>query len=298
MHAPEPALRRFVSERFGVDEAASWQRLDRGGGSARVWLVPRVGGGTVGQVIIKQHLGSRGFVQERQALSQWSHEGRIGTTSVPRLLAVDEQLKLLVLERLPGRTPSEDDPPELAAAQHRAAGRFLAALHRLAITDPDPMPLHEALARRWQAWHASCVDLLEPDARSLCAAIEPEVELFRAERRVACHRDFTPSNWLWDASGSAPGLAVVDFEHARLDLGWVDLAKLAVGAWQGHPVRLAAFLDGYGRWDADGWSRLRWVVALHGLGCLAWGRRHGDSQFSAEGRRTMALLGRPRLGLS
>ena len=56
--------------------------------------------------------------------------------------------------------------------------------------------------------------------------------LFAAARRVPCHRDFTPGNWL--VSGpllegqmlALDGFYVVDFEHAHLDCPLFDIVKL------------------------------------------------------------------------
>src|SRR5690606_14148538 len=134
---------------------------------------------------------------------------------VPRLIADAPALATLILERLPGVSIEEPSP-----AVHHAAGRFLAALHQLEISDDDPLLLAEALIRRTESWRRRAA--LEPAQARVVDEHGPRRELFAGVRRVPCHRDFTPGNWLWDGET----LAVIDFEHARPDLALVDLAKL------------------------------------------------------------------------
>lgn len=278
---PGPALREFVARALGVGlDGGRWARLDRGRGSTRVWALELDGRGFV----VKGHRGHRGFAQELEALRSWFGEEReLGGAGVPELIAVDEQARTLLMRRAPGRPVSDLDDDEAGPA-HAAAGRFLAALHGLACVDEDPLALDEALQRRFRAWSRVCAGALELEEELLVAALEPGVVDFSGLARVPCHRDFSPSNWLWDGSR----LVVVDFEHARLDCGLVDLAKLCVAEWVRAPALRRAFFRGYGAsLDELGVRRLRSVVALHALASLGWGLRHYDPAFVAEGRRAL-----------
>jgi Ser/Thr protein kinase RdoA (MazF antagonist) len=186
------------------------------------------------------------------------------------------------MEHRPGERP---DPSSAEALDvHRAAGRFLAALHRLEPSHDDPLPLAEALVRRTQAWLGRAP--LEPEQVQIVAEHGPCLDLFANERRVACHRDFAPNNWLWDGET----LTVLDFEHARPDLALVDLAKLCVGSWSQQPDSASAFFAGYGRIASDLERRqLRAVVVLHGVASLAWGHGRGDADLVREGQHALAM---------
>ena len=124
--------------------------------------------------------------------------------------------------------------------------------------------------------HAALIEKLRDDGGA---------GIFVGAVRVPCHRDFVADNWLW----SEAGLGVVDFEHARADLGLVDLAKLCVDDWRRRPELARAFFTGFGRRLSTLERRqLEAVVALHGAASLAWGLRHADAGFVALGHRALA----------
>ncbi|PRP89883.1 homoserine kinase [Enhygromyxa salina] len=284
------AVLTLVAERVGRPRPASLVRLDGPGGPARVFGVDvELGEGGARAVVVKCFDSPRLFAQERDALGRWLDvTGELGGARVPALVAVAPSERALVYARLPGVRPEPAGADADAPAIHRAAGRFLAALHRLDIPDRDPLPLAEALARRYRSWARAVAQIegaLDADQQRLVEELAPSAASFGAVTRVPCHRDFTPDNWLWDGRR----LAVIDFEHARLDLALGDLAKLAV-EWPARPELRLAFFAGYGRsLSAADDTRLRIVVALHGLASLAWGLRHGAPRFVAEGQRALAL---------
>lgn len=269
-------VRAWVTEQLGP--SGPWTRLDAMRGSTAVFgLTTADGHGRV----VKLHGSARGFEQERRALSQWDMQGAEGAR-VPRLLAATSELAALILEQLAGEEPNGDAAE--APNVHRAAGRFLAALHRLEVGYEDPLPLAEALVLRTRAWLRRVS--LEPEQARIIEEHGPRAELFAGAQRVACHRDFAPRNWLWDGET----LAVIDFEHARPDLALVDLAKLCVGTWWRRPDCAAAFFTGYGRSLTDPErTQLRAAVVLHGVASLAWGHERGDLDLVSEGHRALAL---------
>jgi Ser/Thr protein kinase RdoA (MazF antagonist) len=205
------------------------------------------------------------------------------------VIASAPELAVLIIERLPGAELHEH--ANNAANVHRAAGRFLAALHQLEPSDGDPLPLAEALPQRIRAWLPRAP--LEPGQLHVVEQHGPRPELFATARRVACHRDFAPRNWLWDGET----LGIVDFEHARPDLALVDLAKLCVGSWAERPDLAAAFFGGYGRMPSDlERKQLRALVVLHGVASLAWGHARADADLVSEGRRALAMAAVGELG--
>jgi hypothetical protein len=262
-----PEVREWVAGELGP--TGPWVRLDAQRGSTAVFAV-------AGYDCIVKHFSSvRGFEQERRALAWCS--GELGGARVPRVIAAAPQLATLILERLPGATPPEDAP-----AVHHAAGHFLAALHRIELADDDPLPLGEALIRRTESWRRRAA--LDPKQARIVDHHGPRPELFAGARRVPCHRDFAPRNWLWDGET----LAVIDFEHARPDLALVDLAKLCVGPWLWRPDCATAFFLGHGRVpDEQELAQLRAVVVLHGLASLAWGQERGVVDHVHEGCRAL-----------
>ncbi|MFZ6180120.1 phosphotransferase [Nannocystis pusilla] len=205
---------------------------------------------------------------------------------VPALLACELAHHTLALTVAPGeRLSLGTHDPALAPVAHLAAGRLLRALHEIPVADDDPMPLVDAVAARQSEWHARARDLLTPSERDALQRLAARRDAFAGVRRVPCHRDFTPDNWLLDADK----LCVLDFEHARLDAPEVDLVKLRADVWPDRPHLAEAFLAGYGPLTTDAAARLDVLLALHAAATLAWAERHDDPAFRALGRRALAV---------
>jgi len=281
-------------------------------GESAVWRVA----GPAGVVALKGHRQRRKFAQELTAYREWlpllepADAGAAGTLptgeagapevrrafppgiGTPRLLAHrDEHPRGVVLTWERGALVADLEPSGPAAHDLRArAGAFLRALHDLPFADPDPVPLDEAYARRLAAWSERARGVV-PDAvvADVGAALTEALPALATLSRVRCHRDYTPRNWLAREGGE---LVVLDFEHARPDLGVADLERLWVGEWRREPALREAFLAGYGRdLTADEEETLRRVAALGGLTTVVWAREHADAAFEAHGWDVLRWLG-------
>lgn len=273
--------------------AISWTRLKPAGPGPAVWLARAA----TSAVVLKAHAHPRAFSQELHAYEAWLP--RLGLAATPRLLGVDLDARLLALSLAPGDRMSQetqDTPTERRT--HAAAGSFARALHGLEVADPDPVPLLDAVRARLARALDTAAPLLTPAERDGLAARARAVDAFAGARRVPCHRDFTPENWMslktcpsghlsGRSSGTAP-VTILDFEHARLDAAEVDLVKLRADVWPTRPDLEAAFLDGYGPRTVDSAARLTALLALHAAATLAWAERHGAPEFRALGRRALA----------
>ncbi|WP_434420760.1 aminoglycoside phosphotransferase family protein [Nannocystis pusilla] len=238
----------------------SWTCLKSHPHSATLWQVA----GPESALVLKQHRHPRPFQQELRAYREWlpalalaglpsaSPLGEL-LVRVPTLLACDLSTRTLALTVAPGdRLSLGTHDPALAPAAHAAAGRLLRALHDIPIADDDPMPLVDAVAARQSEWHARARDLLTPAERDALQRLAARRDAFAGVRRVPCHRDFTPDNWLLGADG----LCVLDFEHARLDAPEADLVKLCANVWPDRPDLAEAFFAGHGPLTPDATARL------------------------------------------
>jgi hypothetical protein len=169
----------------------------------------------------------------------------------PALRARDDALRALILSAVPGspapwpdpvQPPTDDRRHQAELTIQRQAG---AALRRLHQAEP---------ARPWPDFGPAKID--ELDRLILAAAsLVPTAELDQARAQVRalaaittavmvpCHRDYTPRNWLVHDDG----LAVIDFEWARLDAPASDLSRLHLGIWADRPDLAEAFAVGYGQ---------------------------------------------------
>lgn len=232
-------------------------------GPCRVW---RVGGAPVRW--LKRFGSHRAWRQERDALETWGPFA----ARVPRVLAASESAQALLLSHV-------DGAPGDGVEVWRAAGIFSRQLQAGGAEDLDPMPLPEAMDRRFAAWGRQAAEHLSPGQWSAAqAAWQPQV--FDGAVRRRCHRDFQPRNWLWDGRS----LGVIDFEHARWDHPWVDAVRLRDCVGEDDP-RWRAFFEGADAPTGPAFDGLR---LLHALGSIAWGVREGDAGFEAQGRALLA----------
>ncbi len=255
-------------------------------GRAGIWEVAACGAAFV----LKVHAGERKFRQELAVYEEWVP--RL-PAQVPRLVAASgAPTRALLITRVAGDSLARASLPideDLAA--YRAAGEFLRALHGLPIPDLDPVPPRDAYRQRFAAWCRRGRGHLAPSDLEWAEREFAGGALLDGLRRVPCHRDFGPENWVVARDGDGPRWGLVDFEHSRLDLGLVDILRLRAGPWRQRPERAAAFFLGYGRAldDLDR-ARLRPLEILHALSTTLWGLEHDDDAFAAEGRALIARL--------
>lgn len=172
--------------------------------------------------------------------------------------------------------------PSAGADVFRAAGAWLRALHGIGGPFHDALSVRDAIERRRDAWLERARSLLDEDTREkLREAIQPGA--FADLERTVCHRDFTPSNWLWNDA-----LIVIDFGQSRPDVSLWDLVKLEAQTFHEDPDVRSMFFDGYGVLGPQEEERLGQLVLLHGLQTAVWGDTHGDSDFSSLGRDILA----------
>ena len=273
-------LLEFVTREVGL--ARDWSFVGWDHAESRVWRI-RV---ARGDVFLKAHRHAQKFRQEHDAYVRWTP--LLGATC-PRLLAAHAQRPhALLITAVPGEvmegTLWSTDTERRAL---EAAGRFLRALHGIEFEDTDPVPAEEAIARRFSSCRARAVGIVPDDVLER-ASQDFRPEVFETMRRVPCHRDFSPRNWLWSQTA---GLNVIDFEHARPDLWLVDVLKLDHGPWIDRPDLEARFWHGYGRSPSQRErQRLTMLQCLQAISTITWGREHADPEFEALGRRLLARL--------
>jgi len=243
------------------------------------------------RAVLKVHRQERKHRQEHFALEAWAPS----LPGTPTLLAArDVPPAALLMSARPGdRVDAQERLRATLHRVHEAAGAWLRRLHRLPFVDEDPVPLAAALQARLDGWSRRTADRLDPETLRWVSARVAGADL-SGVRRVPCHRDFGPRNWLWD---DVAGLSVIDFEHARPDVWWVDVHRLIDRAWNAEPGLEDAFWLGYGRRPDAAERRLGDVLRLlYAVGTVAWGAEHGDAPFAAQGRAVLRRLGAPGVG--
>ena len=245
--------------------------------------------GARGSVLVKTFTSDRPYRQELRAYTEWRPHLSEQTAT---LLHADDESRALVLTFVDGAAPLTDTISRQAeCTAHWHAGRFLRALHAIPLPEPDPLPLVDAIIKRYESWRRRVAPHLAPAELAALTALAHNIPpLFADTTRAWAHRDFTPRNWL--ARGThdhTTSLTVVDFEHARPDTPLADLYKIAAELWPTRPDLEESLLTGYGRdLTASERAQLKILVALHAMATLAWAHTHRDPTFLAAGRTALA----------
>ncbi len=241
-----------------VGEPVALQRLGR---RASNFLWRAVGQRSRARWIVKQYRAGRGFAQEWAAYRTFVPGLPPRTT--PDFVGAIAGCRSLVWGEVVGEPVAEND-----LAAHRRAGQFLRSLHSQEVVDGDQLPVSQAIALRVQRAVGGAHKLLHGAELARLRPVLEQPELFAASRRVVCHRDFGPHNWLVQNDCS---YIFIDFEHARHDVVEADFVKLAAGPWRRFPAAQEAFWQGYGAvLRPQARARLELLVVLHGLSTLAW----------------------------
>lgn len=274
----ESELARRVEAAVGPLGSA---RALTGAGQGEVWRVELARGGAV---VVKRHRDRIAWRREVAAYREWMPA--LQPWLAPLRAVLDDAIVLDWIDARPGDDPSLAD--DVRAWLHAEAGRFRRALSELPFTDADSLSLPDAIAARCERLAERAAPLLpRPLVDATLAGIDPAS--FAGIRRVPCHRDFAPRNWLLVEHPRR--LVVLDFAAARPDPWLADLVELWAGAWHRHPDTRNAFFTGFGRnLDEAERDQLRQLTLLHGLTTAVWGREHHAPDFIAHGDAILARL--------
>ena len=237
-----------------------------------------------GSAFLKRHRDRRKFDQEHAAYAEWCP----GLGAAATLLAATESPgPALLVRAAPGAPLAQLSSlsVDTERAHWRRAGAFLAALHALPHEDLDELPLPDAWSRRAESWvHRAGDAITREEANEVLSLTRaPWPDTAEVPRRVPCHRDFTPRNWIV-TEGS---LAVIDFEHARPDWALVDLARALEEVPEDREELAAALWSGYGADPAAFETLLPRAFAVQALAKIAWAVEHGDARFERSGRELL-----------
>ncbi len=285
--ANEP-LRALAHEALGSDVRID--DVSRGVGRLSiVWrLTPRQGGAC----FLKQPESRKLFEREDRAYRDWAPQLRgVPGVHLPEVLARSGRLGALVLTSLAETTLVQDLPPGRACeGAHRTAGRFLRALHGLALDGqaPDPVDHMRAMIDTYVIEHAEAVGSATAD---WLLGLLDEGRPFVGARFVCAHRDYSPRNWVVAPDGT---LSVFDWERAQGDVWLADVTRMEFDVWPARPGLRDAFFAGYGRpLGRAERAQIRLAVLIHAVSSVAWAAERGDTAFEALGRRTIRRLGGP-----
>ncbi|MCJ1715174.1 phosphotransferase family protein [Curtobacterium sp. VKM Ac-2922] len=194
------------------------------------------------------------------------------------LLAADEAVRVLVLDRVPGHLAlgtADEHAPDV----HRQSGALLRRLHdQHAVRDDGYLRAETAKTLATLDTPHRIEPPIADRVRGLLARFEPTPVTL-----VPTHGDWQPRNWIVDDGR----LRMIDFGRFSLRPRSSDLTRLAVLHWQVDPALEQAFFEGYGQdpREPDAW---RWLQLREAVGTAVWAFAVGDERFEAQGHRMLA----------
>lgn len=202
----------------------------------------------------------------------------VDTGHAAGLLAADAELRIMLLDHLPGLL-IEGTAAERNADTHRHAGALLRRLHDQAAREDDEYEKRvNARALRWlDGEHRVDPDAAQHARRILESVPTPPVTV------VPTHGDWQPRNWLIDGGT----VQVIDFGRFAFRPAATDLTRLAAQQWRDRPDLERAFFDGYGD-DPREPGRWRLHTLREAVGTACWAYQVGDESFERQGHRMLA----------
>lgn len=194
-----------------------------------------------------------------------------------RVRFVDESLRLLVMDYLPGYL-CDQSPAALDPEIHVQAGRALRLIHdHCSYIDDD---YEKNFIRKCLTWLAA-EHRINPHIQARASTALSE---YRTEPAllVPTHGDWQPRNWIINGDR----LHVIDFGRFDFRPASSDLNRLAVQQWKDAPELESAFFDGYGEDPRD--SRTWPIISLReAIGTAVWAYQVGDAGFEAQGHQML-----------
>jgi Ser/Thr protein kinase RdoA (MazF antagonist) len=223
------------------------------------------------------------YQRELYAMRHWAPA--LGGAA-PILRAADDKLRLLIMNRLPGRLV-EGSAAEFDPAVHEQAGALIRQLH-----DAEPpaadTEVAAATAARLEDWIARGRHLLGLDEAQFARDQVRPLATAGPMQVVPAHMDNQPRNWMISDDGS---VSIIDFGRCKRDVWIRDMQRLYFQQWLARPDLRDAFYAGYGRspGEAD-LVLLRCYLVYGALTTVVWAHEHDDPGFEAHGRRMLAKL--------
>jgi len=188
---------------------------------------------------VKWYKGAPDFQREYDALT--SYTTSLGS-DVPRLIAHDDVLRMLLISEVPG-CPAVEGGLDLDPLVHFKAGVLIRRLHESGPTVVSDQ-FARACAARFEDAASQIEGLVESHLLSEARLVIARAMDLRSVPLVPTHRDNHPRNWMVDAGGH---VRLIDFADAEYDPWIVDVLLLEQDYWRSDPNLRIAFLSGYDR---------------------------------------------------
>jgi hypothetical protein len=263
-----------------------------------------------GEFIVKLHNRKLRWFTEVTAYQQWAVAYE---PHVAKLCASysDDHMQGILLSTLPGKPVRDYLSSEYnVQVAFLLAGRLcrrladLAVGERFGMTAPDGTPVDyqgnanadvlydpvKYLRHSFMAIleKANRFDVLLPAEHRLAQWALNSMELFDGEKPKLVNGDYTPGNWLCDASGALTG--IIDLEHIAWDVEVAAVMRLESAFFPMHPSCKEAFYEGYGDDLSHKAGQLKILRIMHAIYRIGYGIETYNMPFLIRGRKELKQL--------
>ncbi len=297
-HSPDhPGNRDFVA--FAQRELGTQVQIDNfsrnSGRSSVVW---RLTGSDGSRVWLKHHENSKLYRRELIGLECFVPAlGPQTWWASPILLAKDDEIEVMLMTGIEGEVldravVSADDE----ATMFYLAGRFSSQLHNLELPVPDGVTASEHLRNQLESYLAAGMESIDLVTADWAQALIEQACSTGEFRRVPCHRDFAPRNWLILRDEIDIRFGVIDWERADWDQGLMDAQRMVFDHWNSGAHLREAYYKGYGREPTAAESmQLDAICLVNAIASIPWAIEHGDERFVNLSRQVIERI-RAKLG--
>ena len=241
--------------------------------------------------------GSRAWLKHHEQSQLYQHElfglerlvpalGEPTWWAAPTLMARDDELQVILMTEVEGEVL--DAAPVSAdeyTAMFRLAGQFIRQLHGLDVAAPDDIEAVAYLRDRLEYYLGEGETAIDASTADWARELIEQACAVEGARRVPCHMDFSPRNWLIQRRDDGIRFGVIDWERARWDLWLHDVQRMAYAHWHREPHLRDAYFVGYGREPTAAEElQLDALCLVMAIANIPWAISHHDDDFAALSR--------------
>ncbi|NQW18218.1 MAG: aminoglycoside phosphotransferase family protein [Chloroflexi bacterium] len=199
----------------------------------------------------------------------------------PTVISRDDELAVILMTEVSGElldsTPVSSDE---RTRMFRMAGRFIRKLHDADISDPEGIDAAEHLRDRMAHYLGQGEKAVDDATATWARELIDDACSVTGVRRVPCHMDFSPRNWLILRDEPGTGFGVIDWERTRWDLWQQDVQRMEYDHFHREPHLRDAYFEGYGRDPTEHEQlQLNTISLVTAIASIPWAIDHNDATF-------------------
>ncbi|MDF1777664.1 MAG: aminoglycoside phosphotransferase family protein [Rhizobiaceae bacterium] len=292
-HCPDhPNNQNFVD--FARREVGSRVRIEnRSRDFGRPSIVWRLTASDGSKTWLKHHQDPKLFHRELIGLEHYVPALGVQTWwSSPALVTKDAQMNVMLITEVKGKVL--DTISAMADEEwtmFRLAGKFARKLHDLDICAPDDADAPPDLRHRLEKYLAAGESFIDDDTKKWTQALINQACSVGQFTPVACHRDFSPRNWLMAQSQAGITFGVIDWERSGQDLWLYDAQRMVYDHWHEKQQLREAYFEGYGRQPtAAEQLQLDAICQVGAIASIPWAQKHHDQNFATVSRAMITRI--------